>query len=105
MVAYFGLDEKVGPISFYDSTGLYDRILGKPYSENMGKLIDTEVHNLITTQYKRVKEILISHKDELEKLAQLLLKKEVADKDDLEKILGKRDENKVLIKTPKMKIT
>lgn len=105
MVAYFGLDEEVGPISFYDSTGLYDRILGKPYSENMGKLIDTEVHNLITTQYKRVKEILIAHKDELEQLAKLLLKKEVADKDSLEKILGKRKENKVLFKTPIMKIT
>ena len=57
MVAYFGLDEEVGPISFYDSTGHYDRILGKPYSENMGKLIDTEVRNLITSQYKRVKAI------------------------------------------------
>ena len=101
MVAYFGLDEKVGPISFYDSTGLYDRILGKPYSENMGKLIDTEVHNLITTQYKRVKGILIAHKVELVELAQLLLKKEVADKDDLEKILGKRKDNKVLFQTSK----
>ena len=105
MVAYFGLDKKVGPISFYDSTGLYDRIIGKPYSENMGKLIDTEVHNLITTQYKRVKEILMVHKDELEKLALLLLKKEVADKNDLEKILGKRKGNKLLFKTPIMKIT
>ena len=105
MVAYFGLNEEVGPISFYDSTGLYDRILGKPYSESMGKLIDTEVHNLISTQYKRVKEILIAHQAELEELAQLLLKKEVADKDDLERILGKRKGNKVLFKTPKMKIT
>jgi cell division protease FtsH len=97
MVAYFGLDEEVGPISFYDSTGLYDRILGKPYSESMGKLIDTEVHNLITKQYKRVKEILITHKAELEELAQLLLKKEVADKDDLEKILGTPEGKKSVI--------
>ncbi|SDI29549.1 ATP-dependent zinc metalloprotease FtsH [Winogradskyella thalassocola] len=105
MVAYFGLDEEVGPISFYDSTGLYDRILGKPYSENLGKLIDTEVQNLITTQYKRVKEILTTHKNELQELAQLLLVKEVADKDDLEKILGKRKENNMLFKTSKLKVT
>ena len=105
MVAYFGLDEKIGPISFYDSTGLYDRILGKPYSEDMGKLIDTEVHNLITTQYKRVKEILLAHKIELQELAQLLLKKEVADKDDLENILGKRKGNKELFNISKLKIT
>ena len=105
MVAYFGLDEKIGPISFYDSTGLYDRILGKPYSEDMGKLIDTEVHNLITTQYKRVKEILVKHKIELQELAQLLLKKEVANKDDLENILGKRKGNKVLFNISKLKIT
>lgn len=105
MVVYFGLDEEVGPISFYDSTGLYDRILGKPYSENMGKLIDNEVHNLITGQYNRVKKILTLHKDELEELAQLLLKQEVAEKDDLENILGKRMENKELFKTQKLKIT
>lgn len=90
MVAFFGLDDEIGPISFYDSTGEYDRILGKPYSENMGERIDTEVHNLIMEQYERAKNILVEHRDELEQLADLLLKQEVADKTDLEKILGKR---------------
>ena len=96
MVAYFGLDEEVGPISFYDSTGEYGRLLSKPYSESMGKLIDTEVLNLITTQYQRAKNILTKHKDELEELAQLLLKNEVADKEDLEQILGKRKATELL---------
>jgi len=90
MVAFYGLDEEIGPISFYDSTGQYERILGKPYSENMGKLIDSEVHDLIITEYNRAKDIMIDHKDELVALAQLLLKKEEADKEDLEQILGKR---------------
>lgn len=96
MVAHYGLDKNVGPLSFYDSTGQYQGILGKPYSEEMGKQIDKEVHNLITTQYKRAKEILTDHKDELEKLAQLLLDKEVADIEDLEQILGKREAKKIL---------
>ncbi|WP_431160587.1 ATP-dependent zinc metalloprotease FtsH [Flagellimonas beolgyonensis] len=97
MVAYYGLDEKVGPISFYDSTGNNERLLGKPYSEDMAKLIDKEVQNLVTTSYERTKNLLLIHKTELEKLAKLLLKKEVVEKDDLEKLLGKRGE-KILSK-------
>lgn len=97
MVAYYGLDEEVGPISFYDSTGNNGRILGKPYSEEMAKLIDKEVQNLVTTSYERTKKLLMTHKSELENLAQLLLKKEVVEKDDLEKLLGKRGE-KILSK-------
>ncbi|MDD3721135.1 MAG: ATP-dependent zinc metalloprotease FtsH [Lutibacter sp.] len=96
MVAYYGMDENIGPLSFYDSSGQYQSMLGKPYSEEMGKLIDKEVHNLITTQYERAKNILTKHKDELEKLAQLLLDKEIADKEDLEHILGKRKAKKLL---------
>ncbi|MBQ0732914.1 ATP-dependent zinc metalloprotease FtsH [Aquimarina celericrescens] len=91
MVAYYGLDEEVGPISFYDSTGQTERLFGKPYSENMAKLIDKEVQDLILTAYKVTKKLLIDHKQELEKLAQLLLKKEVVYKEGLEKILGKRN--------------
>ncbi|MCK5678811.1 MAG: ATP-dependent zinc metalloprotease FtsH [Flavobacteriaceae bacterium] len=91
MVAYYGLDEEIGPMSFYDSTGENERLFGKPYSENMAKLIDKEVHDLITTSYQRTKKLLLKHRVELEKLAQLLLKKEVVYKDDLEKILGKRN--------------
>jgi len=91
MVAYYGLDEEVGPLSFYDSTGKNERMLGKPYSEDMAQLIDKEVRDLITTAYERTKNILLEHRAELVKLAQLLLKKEVVDKEDLEEILGKRE--------------
>lgn len=90
MVAYYGLDEEIGPISFYDSTGQNERLLGKPYSEHMAQLIDKEVQNLITTAYERTKQLLLTHKDELIKLAELLLKQEVVEVEDLEEILGKR---------------
>ncbi|REE82782.1 cell division protease FtsH [Lutibacter oceani] len=90
MVAFYGLDEELGPLSFYDSTGENERFLGKPYSENMAKLIDKEVQDLITKSYKRAKNVLEEHKNELLLLAKLLLKKEVVYLEDLEKILGKR---------------
>src|SRR5690606_10236901 len=90
MVAYYGLDEKIGPISFYDSTGRNEQMLGKPNSENMAQQIDKEVQNLVTSAYERTKNLLLEHKDELEKLAQLLLKQEVVEKEDLIGILGKR---------------
>lgn len=96
IVAYLGLDKEIGPISFYDSTGQYERLFGKPYSENMGKLIDKNVHDLIITQYDRAKDILTEYKNELEELAKLLLSKEVADKPDLEQILGKRKAKELL---------
>lgn len=90
MVAYYGLDEEIGPISFYDSSGQNERLLGKPYSENMAQQIDKEVKELVTTAYERTKKLLLEHRDELEKLAQLLLKQEEVEKEDLEEILGKR---------------
>jgi cell division protease FtsH len=90
MVAYYGLDKEIGPISFYDSTGQNERMFGKPYSENMAKLIDKEVQDLILTAYANTKKLLLEHKEELKKLAQLLLKQEVVDQEDLESILGKR---------------
>lgn len=96
MVAYYGMDDNIGPLSFYDSSGQYQSMLSKPYSEEMGKQIDKEVHNLITTQYERAKDILTKHKDELKELAQLLLDKEVADKEDLVQILGKRKAKELL---------
>ncbi|WP_299159153.1 ATP-dependent zinc metalloprotease FtsH [uncultured Eudoraea sp.] len=96
MVAYYGLDEEIGPISFYDSSGQNERLLGKPYSENMAQQIDKEVKELVTTAYERTKNLLLKHRDELETLAQLLLKQEVVEKDDLEKILGKRGVKELL---------
>ncbi len=90
MVAYYGLDEEIGPISFYDSTGENERFLGKPYSEKMAELIDNEVQDLIVSSYERVKKLLTDHQNELENLAKMLLKKEVVYLEDLEQILGKR---------------
>lgn len=91
MVAYYGLDKEIGPISFYDSTGQNEQMLSKPYSEEMAKLIDKEVQELITTAYERTKSLLLKHRDKLEKLAQLLLEQEVVEKDSLEDLLGKRE--------------
>lgn len=90
MVAYYGLNDKIGPMSFYDSTGENERFLGKPYSENMAKLIDEEVQELIVSSYNRTIELLLKHQSKLESLGQMLLKKEVVYLEDLEKILGKR---------------
>ena len=92
MIAFYGLNEKVGPISYFDSTGQNERLLTKPYSENMAQLIDKEVQELIGTIYNNIRNLLLEHKDELEELAELLLNKEVAEKKDLENILGKRKE-------------
>ncbi|NER16805.1 ATP-dependent zinc metalloprotease FtsH [Spongiivirga citrea] len=90
MVAYYGLDEDLGPVSFYDSTGENERLLGKPYSEYLGKRIDEEVIELITSEYERAKALLEKYRPQLEELAQLLLKQEIVDEKDLERILGKR---------------
>lgn len=90
MVAYYGLNDKIGPMSFYDSTGENERFLGKPYSENMAMIIDKEVQALIVSAYNKTIELLLKHQNKLESLGQLLLKKEVVYLEDLEKILGKR---------------
>src|SRR5690606_3172455 len=91
MIAYYGLDKEVGPISYYDSTGQNEQVLGKPYSEEMAKLIDKEVRDLVVKAYERAKILLEGHRNELENLAQFLLKQEVAEQSDLEKLLGKRE--------------
>lgn len=90
MVAYLGLDEEIGPLSFYDSTDKNEQLLVKPYSEETARKIDREVHKLITTAYIRTKQILLDHKDELEELTKLLIEKEVVEKNELERILGTR---------------
>ena len=90
MVAYYGLNEKLGNISYYDSTGQYEQSLQKPYSEATAQIIDQEVHNLIEFAYDKTKKVLQDHREELEKLAKLLLKKEVVFKKDLVEVFGKR---------------
>ena len=90
MVAYYGLNNKIGPMSFYDSTGENERFLGKPYGEDMATLIDKEVQELIVSSYNRTISLLLKHQSKLENLGQMLLKKEEVYLEDLEKILGKR---------------
>ena len=90
MVAYFGMSEKIGNISFYDSTGQMDFNFTKPYSERTAELIDQEVKEIVEESYKRALHILEKHMDGLVKLAELLLEKEVIFGEDLEQIFGKR---------------
>lgn len=90
MVSIYGLNDKIGHISFYDSSGQSDYGFTKPYSDHTAQIIDQEVKAMVDEAYKRTKEVLIKHRDQLTQLAELLLKKEVIFKDDLEKIFGKR---------------
>jgi cell division protease FtsH len=89
MVTVYGLSEKVGNLTYYDSSG-QESGFTKPYSEKTAELIDSEISSIIENQYNRAIELLESHKDKLTQLAEVLLKKEVIFKDDLENIFGKR---------------
>lgn len=88
MVSIYGLNERIGNISYYDSQGR-DAFV-KPYSEETAKMIDEEVSKLIEEQYQRAIQILSENKDKLTALANKLLEKEVIFKEDLEEIFGKR---------------
>jgi AFG3 family protein len=90
MVSFFGMSDKVGNISFYDSQGRGEYSFNKPYSEKTAEVIDAEVKELVTAQYKRAKKILQDNKEGLTKLAELLLEKEVIFSEDVERIFGKR---------------
>lgn len=90
MIVYYGLNEKIGNISYYDSTGQSDYTFTKPYSEKTAQEIDEEVHKLIERSYNKAKEILLENKEKHAQLAQLLLDREVIFAEDLEKIFGKR---------------
>ena len=90
MVMYYGLNKKLGNISYYDSTGQSEYAFTKPYSEKTAQDIDEEVHQLIETSYNRAKEILSTNKEKLIELAEHLLEKEVIFAEDLERIFGKR---------------
>ena len=90
MVTIYGLNEKIGNISFYDSSGQQEYTFGKPYSEKTAQTIDEEVKILIDGAYARTKKILLENKEKLHILAGRLLEKEVLFKEDLENIFGKR---------------
>jgi len=89
MVSIYGLSKEVGNISYYDSSGQQSGFT-KPYSEERAQLIDKEVSKILEEQYTRAKQILLDHKDKVEKLGSELLEKEVIFKDDLTKIFGER---------------
>lgn len=88
MVSIYGMNAKVGNVSFNDPQGEYG--LTKPYSDNTAQMIDQEVRNLIQSAYDRTKTLLLEKRDLLEALTQQLLKKEIIFQSDLEGILGKR---------------
>lgn len=90
MVSIFGMSDKVGNISYYDSTGQSEYSFSKPYSEKTAELIDAESKQMIEEQYQRALDVLSKHKEEYEKLAERLLEKEVIFSEDLENIFGKR---------------
>lgn len=90
MVTIYGLNDAVGNLTYYDSSGQSEYNFTKPYSERTSELIDKEISNLIEAQYKRAIALLTEHKDKLTQLADILLDKEVIFKDDLEKIFGAR---------------
>ena len=90
MVTIYGLNDQLGNITYYDSSGQNEFGFSKPYSEETAQKIDEEISKIIEEQYKRAISILEQNKDKLTQLADRLLEKEVIFKDDLEKIFGKR---------------
>ena len=96
MVTIYGLNEKIGNVTYYDSTGQSEYSFSKPYSEETARIIDEEISLLIESQYQRAIEILEENKDKLNQLANILIEKEVNFKDDLEAIFGKRTFDKNL---------
>jgi len=90
MVAYYGMSDKLKDVSFYDSTGRYDYGFAKPYSENTADLIDQETQRIIAEQMARAKQILSDHAEGHNRLAQLLIEREVITSEDVESILGPR---------------
>jgi cell division protease FtsH len=98
MVSIYGLNERLGNVSFYDSQGRDS--FTKPYSEDTARVIDEEVSKLIESQYQRALQILSENQAQLTELAEQLLATEVIFKEDLERIFGKRQwESEELVET------
>jgi cell division protease FtsH len=90
MVTIYGLNDKIGNLTYYDSTGENNYGFTKPYSESTAQTIDAEISNIVEKQYQRALDILTKNQDKLAVLAEYLLEKEVIFKDDLERNFGKR---------------
>ncbi len=99
MVTIYGLNDELGNITYYDSSGQNEYGFTKPYSEETAQRIDEEISKIIEEQYKRAIDLLKNNKDKLTELAERLLEKEVIFKDDLEKIFGKRPFEKEELET------
>ncbi|MCK9204016.1 MAG: ATP-dependent zinc metalloprotease FtsH [Bacteroidales bacterium] len=104
IVVYFGLNKAIGNISYYDSSGQNEYAFQKPYSEKTAETIDEEVRKMVEEAYERAKKTIAENKDKVEKLATLLLEREVIFREDLEVIFGKRpwetEEEKRLSESP-----
>lgn len=100
MVAVYGFSEKIGKVSYYDSTGQSDYSFNRPYSEKTAEEIDEEVRKLTDAACNRAKQILLNNKDNLSTLAGWLVEREVLYAEDLEKIYGKREFNSLPSETP-----
>lgn len=96
MVTVYGLNDTLGNITYYDSSGQSEYNFSKPYSEDTAKLIDKEISSLIEGQYQRAIDLLTENKSKLTQLADLLCEKEVIFREDLEDIFGKRPFDKVI---------
>ena len=90
MVAYYGMSDEVGNLSFYDSTGQSDMAFTKPYSDETARKIDAEARELIDKAYQLAEQTLKKHSEGLRQVAELLLEREVIFTEDVERILGKR---------------
>ncbi len=90
MVSYYGMSDKVGNVSFFNSSGQQNEFVGKPYSETTAQLIDEEAKRIVSESYERAKEVLSRHRDGFVRLAELLLEREVIFTEDVEEIFGKR---------------
>ncbi|SFI91846.1 cell division protease FtsH [Kaistella treverensis] len=100
MVTIYGLNDKLGNISYYDSSGQSEYSFGKPYSDQTAKMIDEEISKIIETQYQRALQILSDNKDKLDALAAKLLEKEVIFREDLEEVFGQRAWDPELTENP-----
>jgi len=96
IVSIYGLNDKIGNLTYYDSSGQSDYTFTKPYSERTAQIIDEEISRIIENQYVRAIDILKKHKSELTELAEILMEKEVIFEDNLVKIFGKRPFEKEL---------
>ncbi|MBQ5690855.1 MAG: peptidase M41, partial [Alistipes sp.] len=90
MVAYYGMSEEVGSMSYYDSTGQSDMAFTKPYSERTAQQIDDEVRALIAKAREMAEKVIDEQREGLIELAELLLEREVVFTEDVERIFGKR---------------